>query len=56
VENGTERLVRPANALSNVLILRKVFLADINLRIGVRSSNSRFRPDKFVVGLGAGDL
>ena len=56
MENGTERLVRPANALSNIIILREVFLPDINLWIGVRYSNCRFRPDEFVVGFRAGNL
>jgi len=54
MENGTERLVRPVNVLPNVIILRKVFLADINPRIRAKPSNSRFRPDELVVGPGAG--
>ena len=56
MENGTKRLARPANILSDVIVLREVFLAHINLRIRPRSSNGRFCPDEFVVGPGAGDL
>lgn len=56
MENGTQRLARPANVLSDAIILREVFLADMNLWIHARSFKSRFRPDIFVVGLGAGDL